>query len=65
VALDLRQAARDNLWLRFTRMGGAEPPIIVRGEGCDLDTLAGLFAVQVGSSYPRRWGRPRSSRCVS
>jgi adenosylmethionine-8-amino-7-oxononanoate aminotransferase len=53
----LEQAARDHLWLHFTRMGGQGPPIIVRGEGCYLediegkrylDALAGLFAVQVG-----------------
>ena len=51
----LQQAARDHLWLHFTRMGGyrdAEVPIIVRGDGCYLedangkrylDALAGLF----------------------
>jgi adenosylmethionine-8-amino-7-oxononanoate aminotransferase len=58
--LDLQQAARDHLWLHFTRMHGHEPPIIVRGEGCYLyddkgkrylDALAGLFAVQIGYSY--------------
>ena len=41
-------------------MGGHEPPIIVRGDGCYLedsdgkrylDALAGLFAVQIGYSY--------------
>ena len=59
----LQQAARDHLWLHFTRMGGyrdGEVPIIVRGEGCYLedangkrylDGLAGLFAVQIGYSY--------------
>ena len=59
----LQQAARDHLWLHFTRMGGyvdSEVPIIVRGEGCYLedangkrylDALAGLFAVQIGYSY--------------
>ncbi len=59
----LQQAARDHLWLHFTRMGGyleGEVPIIVRGEGCYLedangkrylDALAGLFAVQIGYSY--------------
>ncbi len=66
MALDLRQAARDHLWLHFTRMGGAEPPIIVRGEGCYLedlegrrylDALAGLFAVQVGYSYGEEMGQ--------
>jgi adenosylmethionine-8-amino-7-oxononanoate aminotransferase len=62
----LRQAARDHLWLHFTRMGGHEPPIIVRGEGCYLedsngkrylDALAGLFAVQVGYSYGEEMGQ--------
>jgi adenosylmethionine-8-amino-7-oxononanoate aminotransferase len=60
---ELQQAARDHLWLHFTRMSGyrdAEVPIIVRGEGCYLedangkrylDALAGLFAVQIGYSY--------------
>ena len=59
----LQQAARDHLWLHFTRMGGyleTEVPVIVRGEGCYLedangkrylDALAGLFAVQIGYSY--------------
>jgi len=59
----LQQAARDHLWLHFTRMGGyrdGEVPIIVRGDGCYLedsngkrylDALAGLFAVQIGYSY--------------
>jgi adenosylmethionine-8-amino-7-oxononanoate aminotransferase len=65
-AEQLRQAARDHLWLHFTRMGGQEPPIIVRGEGCYLediegrrylDALAGLFAVQVGYSYGEEIGQ--------
>ena len=59
----LQRAARDHLWLHFTRMGSyrdGEVPIIVRGEGCYLedahgkrylDALAGLFAVQIGYSY--------------
>ena len=63
MTLDLQQAARDHLWLHFTRMGAygdAEVPIIVRGEGCYLedsngkrylDALAGLFAVQLGYSH--------------
>ena len=47
-------------------MGGAETPIIVRGEGCYLedangkrylDALAGLFAVQVGYSYGEEMGQ--------
>ncbi|MGH2935390.1 MAG: aspartate aminotransferase family protein [Gaiellaceae bacterium] len=66
MTLDLREAARDHLWLHFTRMGGHEPPIIVRGEGCYLedsegnrylDALAGLFAVQVGYSYGEEMGQ--------
>jgi adenosylmethionine-8-amino-7-oxononanoate aminotransferase len=63
---DLQRAARDHLWLHFTRMGGHEAPIIVRGEGCYLedahgkrylDALAGLFAVQVGYSYGEEMGQ--------
>src|SRR5688500_20299999 len=62
-SVDLQQAARDHLWLHFTRMGGyveGDVPIIVRGEGCYvedangkryLDALAGLFAVQIGYSF--------------
>ncbi|HKT45611.1 MAG TPA: aspartate aminotransferase family protein [Gaiellaceae bacterium] len=66
MAVDLRRAARDHLWLHFTRMGGGEPPIIVRGEGCYLedidgnrylDGLAGLFAVQIGYSYGEEVGQ--------
>ncbi|MGI4896456.1 MAG: aspartate aminotransferase family protein [Janthinobacterium lividum] len=54
-------AARDHLWMHFTRHSGfeagAEVPIIVRGEGHRIwdsagkeyiDGLAGLFTVQVG-----------------
>ncbi len=60
---ELQRAARDHLWLHFTRMGGlqgADVPVIVRGDGCYLedsngkrylDALAGLFAVQIGYSY--------------
>ncbi|MFN2627165.1 MAG: aspartate aminotransferase family protein [Gaiellaceae bacterium] len=65
--IDLHKAARDHLWLHFTRMGGGQdPPIIVRGEGCYLedsygnrylDALAGLFAVQVGYSYGEEMGQ--------
>jgi adenosylmethionine-8-amino-7-oxononanoate aminotransferase len=62
----LQQAARDHLWLHFTRMKGHAPPIIVRGEGCYLedangkrylDALAGLFAVQVGYSFGEEMGQ--------
>ena len=75
---ELQQAARDHLWLHFTRMGGyrdAEVPIIVRGEGCYLedangkrylDALAGLFAVQHRLLVRRGdRARRRSSRCAS
>jgi adenosylmethionine-8-amino-7-oxononanoate aminotransferase len=57
---DLHAAARDHLWLHFTRMRGYEPPVIVRGDGCYLwdtdgnrylDALAGLFSVNIGYSY--------------
>jgi adenosylmethionine-8-amino-7-oxononanoate aminotransferase len=63
---ELQQASRDHLWLHFTRMGGHEPPIIVRGDGCYLedahgkrylDALACLFAVQVGYSYGEEMGQ--------
>lgn len=65
----LQRAARDHLWLHFTRMAGyrdAEVPVIVRGEGCYLedangkrylDALAGLFAVQVGYSFGEEMGQ--------
>jgi adenosylmethionine-8-amino-7-oxononanoate aminotransferase len=62
-AEDLQRAAREHLWLHFTRMGGyatTEVPIIVRGDGCYLedingkrylDALAGLFAVNIGYGF--------------
>jgi adenosylmethionine-8-amino-7-oxononanoate aminotransferase len=65
----LQQAARDHLWLHFTRMSAyrdGEVPIIVRGEGCYLedangkrylDALAGLFCVNVGYSYGEEMGQ--------
>jgi adenosylmethionine-8-amino-7-oxononanoate aminotransferase len=55
-----QQAARDHLWMHFTRLSAydkAEIPIIVRGDGVYiydnhgkryLDGLAGLFVSQVG-----------------
>jgi adenosylmethionine-8-amino-7-oxononanoate aminotransferase len=58
--VDLRELAREHLWLHFFRHGAGDPPIIVRGDGCYLedvdgrrylDALAGLFAVQIGYSY--------------
>src|SRR6266576_2052188 len=63
---DLRAGARDHLWLHFTRMGGYEPPVIVRGEHCYLwddtgkkylDALAGLFSVNIGYSYGEEIGQ--------
>jgi adenosylmethionine-8-amino-7-oxononanoate aminotransferase len=69
MTLDLQQAARDHLWLHFTRMGTygrSDVPIIVRGDGCYLedangkrylDALAGLFAVQIGYSHGEEIGR--------
>ena len=69
MTFDLQQAARDHLWLHFTRMGtygGSDVPIIVRGEGCYLedangkrylDALAGLFAVQIGYSHGEEIGQ--------
>jgi adenosylmethionine-8-amino-7-oxononanoate aminotransferase len=69
MTLDLQQAARDHLWLHFTRMGTygrSDVPIIVRGDGCYLedangkrylDALAGLFAVQIGYSHGEEIGQ--------
>jgi len=57
---ELRDMARDHLWLHFSRMGEFsehELPIIVRGEGCYvfdhegkryLDGLSALFCVNAG-----------------
>jgi adenosylmethionine-8-amino-7-oxononanoate aminotransferase len=62
----LQRAARDHLWLHFTRMGGGEPPIIVRGDGCYLedskgnrylDALAGLFSVNLGYGFGEEIGQ--------
>ncbi len=65
----LQQAARDHLWLHFTRLAGSgtsEVPIIVRGDGCHLedihgkrylDALAGLFSVNVGYSFGEEIGQ--------
>ena len=41
-AIDLQKAAKDHLWMHFTRMGGyatQDVPIIVRGEGCYLEDV--------------------------
>ncbi|HSO01884.1 MAG TPA: aminotransferase class III-fold pyridoxal phosphate-dependent enzyme, partial [Gaiellaceae bacterium] len=67
--MNLQQAARDHLWMHFTRMGGyqtAEVPIIVRGDGCYLedangkrylDALAGLFSVNLGYGFGEEMGQ--------
>ncbi len=67
--LDLQKAARDHLWMHFTRMGGygdGEVPIIVRGDGCYLedsngkrylDALAGLFSVNLGYGFGEEIGQ--------
>src|SRR5437762_5431550 len=65
-ANDLRRLANDHLWLHFTRMGGYDPPIIVRGDGCYLedvhgkrylDALAGLFSVNIGYGFGEEMGQ--------
>jgi adenosylmethionine-8-amino-7-oxononanoate aminotransferase len=67
--IDLAQAAKEHLWLHFTRMGGyakADVPVIVRGDGCYLwdshgkrylDALAGLFSVNIGYGYGEEMGQ--------
>jgi len=53
----LQRAAKDHLWMHFTRHTDADVPVIVRGEGVYiyddqgkryLDGLAGLFVSQLG-----------------
>jgi adenosylmethionine-8-amino-7-oxononanoate aminotransferase len=71
-ALDLQRAAREHLWLHFTRMGGdGEVPIIVRGDGCYLedskgkrylDALAGLFSVNIGYGYGEEIGEAAAAQ---
>ncbi len=65
-AEELGRMANDHLWLHFTRMGGYDPPIIVRGDGCYLedahgkrylDALAGLFSVNLGYGYGEEIGQ--------
>jgi adenosylmethionine-8-amino-7-oxononanoate aminotransferase len=73
-ALDLQKAARDHLWLHFTRMGAYEDgdvPIIVRGDGCYLedvngkrylDALAGLFSVNIGYGFGEEIGEAAAAQ---
>src|SRR6184192_3965185 len=73
-SLDLQRAARDHLWLHFTRMAGyegGEVPIIVRGDGCYLedsngkrylDALAGLFSVNIGYGYGEEVGEAAAAQ---
>jgi adenosylmethionine-8-amino-7-oxononanoate aminotransferase len=72
--LDLQRAAREHLWLHFTRMGGyadADVPIIVRGDGCYLedvngkrylDALAGLFSVNIGYGFGEEIGEAAAAQ---
>ena len=71
---ELQRAARDHLWLHFTRMSSyaeGEIPIIVRGDGCYLedvngkrylDALAGLFAVQIGYCFGEEMGEAAAAQ---
>ena len=71
---DLQRAARDHLWLHFTRMGAfdsADVPIIVRGDGCYLedvngkrylDALAGLFCVNIGYGFGEEIGEAAAAQ---
>jgi adenosylmethionine-8-amino-7-oxononanoate aminotransferase len=71
---DLQKAARDHLWLHFTRMSSyadSEIPIIVRGDGCYLedsngkrylDALAGLFAVNIGYGFGEEIGEAAAAQ---
>jgi adenosylmethionine-8-amino-7-oxononanoate aminotransferase len=73
-AVDLQKAAREHLWLHFTRMGGytdADVPIIVRGDGCYLedangkrylDALAGLFSVNIGYGFGEEMGEAAAAQ---
>jgi adenosylmethionine-8-amino-7-oxononanoate aminotransferase len=73
-SIDLQRAAREHLWLHFTRMGGyaqSEVPIIVRGDGCYLedangkrylDALAGLFSVNIGYGFGEEMGEAAAAQ---
>ena len=68
-SIDLQKAAKEHLWMHFTRMGEYathDVPIIVRGDGCYLedtngkrylDALAGLFSVNIGYSFGEEVGQ--------
>jgi adenosylmethionine-8-amino-7-oxononanoate aminotransferase len=72
--IDLQRAAREHLWLHFTRMGAYESsdvPIIVRGDGCYLedmngkrylDALAGLFSVNIGYGFGEEIGEAAAAQ---
>jgi adenosylmethionine-8-amino-7-oxononanoate aminotransferase len=72
--LDLQKAAREHLWMHFTRMSAyesSEVPIIVRGDGCYLedsngkrylDALAGLFSVNIGYGYGEEMGEAAAAQ---
>jgi adenosylmethionine-8-amino-7-oxononanoate aminotransferase len=71
---ELQIAAREHLWLHFTRMSSyadGEMPIIVRGDGCYLedskgkrylDALAGLFAVNIGYGFGEEMGEAAAAQ---
>jgi adenosylmethionine-8-amino-7-oxononanoate aminotransferase len=71
---ELQEAARNHLWLHFTRMAGyldSEVPVIVRGDGCYLedvngkrylDGLAALFAVQIGYGHGEEMGEAAAAQ---
>ncbi len=73
-AAELQEAARDHLWLHFTRMAGyreSELPVIVRGDGCYLedvngkrylDALAGLFSVNIGYGFGEEIGEAAAAQ---
>jgi adenosylmethionine-8-amino-7-oxononanoate aminotransferase len=71
---ELQRAAREHLWLHFTRMGGyadGDVPVIVRGDGCYLedangkrylDALAGLFSVNIGYGFGEEVGEAAAAQ---
>jgi adenosylmethionine-8-amino-7-oxononanoate aminotransferase len=73
-SIDLQKAAREHLWLHFTRMGAygqSDVPIIVRGDGCYLedingkrylDALAGLFSVNIGYGFGEEIGEAAAAQ---